>query len=698
MKPSKNRRSRRHQKASLMLEPPGPVRYITVPLVNDVPPEPVQEFTERCEVFEDQGTTSADAPAALVDAPAETPAIPVDAPPPPRWNPRWLRWATLAAIAAIITLGACLYVHTLGFPFQFDDHVYLLGSPFVTQAKDFILNKSFNEVANHSVALGLGFDPSVNFILRPIAYLSFHLNYVLANGFTPAGFRAVNIGIHCLNAVLLFLLLRHLLRHSPKAAGLPAGSVIFIPLAVSLLWVAHPLHTESVTYIVQRFTSMVCFFMLLTVLLYFLSVTAERRRTAFFLRGLAVLTAIAGMLTKESMFTVPVMIVMLHYVVMGGTLKRACWQALPLLLCMLIIPTLTLLISRAQSGSGGIAAAMQIAASSKDPAYQYHYFLTQLGVILEYVRLLVWPQGLNIDRQYQLATSFLQLRVWLSFLVIIGILVAAWRHFRMNRNNIRHVLIAAGVFWFFLRLAVTSSFVPLDDLMVDHRTYGASMGLMLVLVCALDLARTGFPKPAGVRWTAPAALAAWVALLSAATLNRNEVWQSETSLWSDTVLKSPNKARPWDNLGVCHYMAGREDEAIACLMKSATLNPQHLPAYIKLGVIFNAKGKYGDAAEWSNKGLDRFPDAAVLYYNRGVALCGLGMVTQGKEAMELAVKYQPTHSGAHAALGQIHRHLGQNGVALKHYRKAASLGVNDPNVVGAITDLEALVAPQAAQN
>jgi hypothetical protein len=676
MKAGKNRRNRRsRKKASLMLEPPGPVRFITVPVEADPTPE--------------------SAPASEVVPEISAASEVVQMAPP--WKPRWLRWATVVALIAIVTLGVCLYAHTLGFPFQFDDHVYLLGSSFVMQAKEFILNKSFHEVANFSVAQGLGYDPSVNFILRPVAYLSFHLNY-LVNGFTPGGFRAVNIGIHCANAVLLFLLLTHFLRKSPKAAGLPAGSVLFIPFAASLLWVAHPLHTESVTYVVQRFTSMVVFFLLSSLLLHFLSLSAERRISRLLLRSCAVLATIAGMLTKESMFTAPLVIVMVHIVVMGGTVKRACWQALPHLLCMLIIPTLALLISRAQSGNSGIAAAMQIAASSKDPVYQYHYFLTQLGVILEYVRLLIWPQGLNIDRQYQLATSFLQLRVWLSFLVIIGIVVAAWRHFRQHRDNIRHLLIAAGIFWFFLRLAVSSSVVPLDDLMVDHRTYGASMGLILVLVCLLDLARTEFPKTAAMRWTAPAALAAWVALLGAATLNRNDVWQSETALWSDTVLKSPGKARPWDNLGVCHYMAGREDEAIACLVKSATLNPQHLPAYMKLGVIFNSKGKFADGAHWSNKGLERFPDAAALHYNRGVALCGLGMVTDGKKAMEMAVKYMPTHSGAHAALGQIHRHIGQNAMALQHYRKAASLGVTDPNVTTAIGDLELLVAPQAAQN
>jgi Flp pilus assembly protein TadD len=613
------------------------------------------------------------------------------------WNPTWLRWATLGCLGFLVVVGMLLYAHTLHFPFQFDDHVYLVKSPFVTDTKELIVTYSFKEVANHSVTLGLGYDPSVNFILRPVAYISFHLNYLL-HGFEPAGFRAVNIGIHCANAMLLFLLLTFFLRKSPKAVGLPAGTILFIPLAASLLFVAHPLHTESVTYIVQRFTSMVGFFLLSASLLHFMSITARSRWARIALRIFAVGAMVAGMLTKESMFTAPLLIVMMHVVVMNGTFKRACWQALPHLLCMLIIPVLAVMTSFAQSGSGNIAGAMQIAASSKDPAYQFHYFLTQLGVVLEYVRLLVWPTDMNVDRQYQLATSPLQLRVWLSGTVLLAIIVAAWRHFRVYKDNIRHVLIAAGVFWYFLRLTVSSSFVPLDDLMVDHRTYGASMGLFLVLACVMDLVRTEWPLATGSRWTSPAALAAWVALLATTTLDRNEVWESETKLWSDAVLKSPNKARPWDNLGVCHYLAGRQDEAIACLVKSASLNPQHLPAYMKLGVIYNSQSKFADAVEWSRKGLTIFPDSSPLHYNLGVSLCGLGRVPEGLASMLSAVKYMPTHTAAHAALGQIYRHMGNPRQSLVHYRKASSLGANDPVVVTAITELELQTTPLHVQN
>ena len=637
-------------KASLMLEPPGGVRFVPVPMEADVSP-----------AVTDKEPAAGD-------------------------GPRWSRRAAIFAPLLIAMLGVLLYAHTLHYPFQFDDHVYLIGSPFVTSMKEFLFHRDFVEVANHSLTLGLGYDPSLNFILRPVAYLTFHLNY-LADGFNPAGFRAVNVAVHAANGALVFLLLNHLLRRSPKPFGPPAGSEVFIPLTAALLFVAHPLQTESVTYIAQRFTSMVCFFLLLSAYLHFLSLTAQSRRSAVILRTLAVGATAAGMLTKESMFTAPLLIVMLHVVVMGGTLKRACWQALPHLLCMLIIPTLVLITARAQTGSAGLDAALHVASSSKEPGYRYHYFLTQLGVVVEYVRLILWPVDLNVDREYSLATSPLQLRVWLPALMIAGALAFALGLRRWKGDSVRAVLVCAAVLWYFLRLAVSSSFVPLDDLMVDHRTYGASLGLLTAIACGLDVIRTRWQRFIPMRWAVPGAVMVAVTTLAMATMTRNEAWKSESSLWEDAVAKSPNKARPWDNLGVCHFREGRVDEAVECLAKSAEVDPNWVPAFVKLGVLLNATGRHRDAAVWSRKGLESNPGAGDLHYNLGVSLCGRGRLHEAIVSFKKAVAAFPGHMAAHAALGTLYRHLHHYQEALAHFKMAAALGCSDPQVAAAIEAL-----------
>lgn len=608
--------------------------------------------------------------------------------------PWWSKWL---CTAIIVSLGVFLYAHTLSYPFQFDACIYILDSPFIKDTGDFLFRHDFHTVANYSRQLGFGLDPSVNFILRPVAYLTFHLNYLL-DGFNPRGYHAVNIGIHCTNAVLLFLLISHFLWKSPRTSGLSSSSSLFIPLAAALLFVAHPLHTESVTYIVQRFTSLVGLFVLLSSYLHFLSLSAQNRVSAVLLRVLSVFAMACGMLTKESMFTAPLMIVMLHVVVMGGTVKRACWQALPHLLCMLIIPSLVLMTSHAQTGSSSIGAALHIASSFKEPGYRYHYLITQLGVVIEYAGLILWPQALNVDRDYPLATSLLEPRVFLSACAIAMIIIGSWWWHRSRRNSIRHALVCGAVFWYFLRLAVSSSFVPLDDIMVDHRTYGASMGMLTALACCMDLVRTHWRRWLIVRSVLPVGLAVWIGALSVSTLNRNEVWKSEMSLWSDTVENSPEKARAWDNLAVAHNHEGRVGETIACLIKAVDVDASYIAAYAKLAIILNSLSRHEEAAEWSRKGVNVCPDAADMHYHLGVALCGLGRVNEAMMEMQQVVKMFPFHYSAHAALGQLYREQHNYGKALQHYKKAVSFGDKNPQTSSIIIHLEMLTEHRQAAN
>lgn len=598
-------------------------------------------------------------------------------------------WSGWVGAGIIVSLGLYLYGHTLSYPFQFDDHTYLLRSPFIKDMGDFIFRNDFQTVATYSRQLGTGMDPSVNFILRPVAYLTFHLNYVL-DGFNPRGYRMVNIGIHCANALLLFFLISHLLRKSPKSSQLTTGSLLFVPLAAALLFVSHPLHTESVTYIVQRFTSLVGFCVLSSTFLHFLSLAASGRMHAMILRVLSVIVMACGMLTKESMFTAPLLIVMLHVVVMEGTIKRACWQALPHFLCMLIIPALVLLTSYAQTGSHSIGEALHIAASFKEADYRYHYFLTQLGVVIEYAGLILWPHSLNVDREYPLATSLFESRVIFSACAIAAIIGVSWWLQRSRKNSIHHALICGSVFWYFLRLAVSSSFVPLDDLMVDHRTYGASMGMLTALACGIDMVRTRLSRWSIGRLAVPACLMIWITTLSVTTLKRNDVWKSEISLWRDAVAKSPGKARPWDNLAVCHYDEGRVEEALACLEKAMEVDAFYIPAYIKIAAVLNAFGRHSEAIKWLEKGVEMIPNYPDMRYQLGMSLCKAGRTNEGMDALVQTINIMPAHFPAQAALGQLYRERRRYKAALFHYKKAESLGYQDPEMSRTIIHLELL--------
>ncbi|MBI5396221.1 MAG: tetratricopeptide repeat protein [Verrucomicrobia bacterium] len=608
------------------------------------------------------------------------------------------------AIGILIATGVLLYGHTLPFPFVFDDHIYLVGNPLVKDAGSFTFNGDFLAFATYPRKLGLDPDLATNFILRPFAYLTFYINYALG-GMNPRGFRAVNIAIHCANAALLFLLLSHLLRRSGKAGSLPSSSAGFIAFASALLFLAHPLQTESVTYIVQRFTSLGTFFYLFTILAYLLSNVSEKtyllsessrnRTAARAFRRASVAGLVVGMLTKEFLFTAPFMLVMLDWLVMGTGLKVACRRALPHFLCLPIIPALIVLTSWAQhSGNASLAAALNI--TNPAGVSPYHYALTQLSVVLTYLRLILAPVGLNMDWDYPLSTSLLQGRVLVSAALIAGIIAGAWLWYRRRQEDVRVSLFFGSILWYFLALAIDSSVVPLPDLLSEHRSYLPSIGALTALACCADLLRTRFDHRWSARYVVPAGIALWILALGAATFARNDVWSSEISMWRDVTTKSPKKLRAWFNLGTAYYEHKQPQEAIACFQRVIQHEPAAVATYRNLAKVLYWSGRFREALQVSQAGLRYAPHDHEIHCDMGVAYAGLGDTAKSIQLLRSSIAINPRYRPAHLSLGTIYARQQQYGKALDHWRIAASLPPADPQLNLAITRIESLAHPPRA--
>jgi len=155
---------------------------------------------------------------------------------------------------------------------------------------------------------------------RPVANLSFAINYALARvgapapppatGEPPAGtapldprpFHAGNLAIHLAAALVLFGVVRRTLE-SPRLITSVGGAAPWVALAVAVVWVVHPLNTAAVTYIVQRVESLMGLFYLLTV---YCTVRASGETRAPWWSAAAVASCALGMATKEVMVTAPV--------------------------------------------------------------------------------------------------------------------------------------------------------------------------------------------------------------------------------------------------------------------------------------------------------------------------------------------------------------------------------------------------------
>ncbi|MFH1279733.1 MAG: tetratricopeptide repeat protein [Candidatus Eisenbacteria bacterium] len=450
---------------------------------------------------------------------------------------------------------------------------------------------------------------------RGLGDLTFTLNHRIA-GDDPFLYHGVNLAIHFACGILIYLLvsgLRPKDRRTRRAA-----------FAAAALFLAHPLATGSVTYVVQRYTSLATLFYLLSVWLYRRGAVRGDRTAAV----LSVLAALAGARSKEIVLTLPAALLLLEWLFPTMRTRRRYLRALPHAAVVALIP-LTLVTARIGLGES-LADAMTRSSRETGVIGRSSYAITEVHVVTDYLRLLFLPRGLTIDHDVPVRTdpfeaATLLKGIFLAACIGAGFALRRWRP-----------LAAFGILWFFLALSVESSLLPIRDVMFEHRTYLPSVGFFSALAALL-------PDPRGRPRLAAGALAAVLVLLSALTFERNRVWRSEISLWSDAVRKAPAKARPWANLGYARLEGGEREGAAAALEEAVRLGPVFPEDLVTLAEARYGLGRYREAEEALREAIRILPRYARAHRNLALLLRETGRPDEALREAERAVEVDPAY-------------------------------------------------------
>jgi tetratricopeptide (TPR) repeat protein len=220
------------------------------------------------------------------------------------------------------------------------------------------------------------------------------------------------------------------------------------------------------------------------------------------------------------------------------------------------------------------------------------HFLTEGRVILYYVTLLVFPHPSRLTFDYAFSVSYGWLdppSTLVALLVIFGVI--AWAFSRCRRSP----LVAFGVLWFFLNLAIESSLIPLD-LAYEHRLYLPSMGPALLAALAGWWAWRGWTA-GGFKYLPLVACSILILVWTAWTIERNRVWATEFSLWTDTVAKAPANPRALVTLALAHMERGELDRAMDLAQAAVRANPSYYLAYTTLAYLHLARNNRAAAIE-----------------------------------------------------------------------------------------------------
>jgi len=562
----------------------------------------------------------------------------------------------LAGLLLLAFLATFIYSNTFSVPFHFDDTPNIVENPQIKDLKNF-----------------LDFYGS-----RYIGFLSFALNYHFG-GLHVFGYHLVNLLIHIINGFLVYSLVLLLFKSSrrqktpadpnilPTTHDSHIAAAPWIALAAAMLFVAHPIQTQAVTYIVQRFASLVTLFYLFTVVCYLKwRLASSETRSRFLWYGGAVLSTVLAMKTKENSFTLPFMILLVEAVFFRSFTKKRWVMLLPFLLTLMIIP-----ISRGDALGEAEGFARHTTEISRSD-----YLFTQFRVIVTYIRLLFLPFRQNLDYDYPIYHSLLEPTVLLSFLFLLslfGLSLYLLYHSPLTARNSQARLIAFGIGWFFLTLSIESSIIPIRDVIYEHRLYLPSVGFFMALSVGVMMGRKWLQRLRVPPAWGMVGLGAIVLLLSSATYQRNLVWQDEIALWQDVVAKAPQKARGHNNLGIAYKEKGRLEAALQEYEAAITLKPDYAKAHNNLGVVYKGLGRLEAAIEAYQQALALKPDYVESYYNLGIAYRDLGRLEAAIEAYQQALALKPDFAEAHSNLGVAYRDLGRPEAAIEAYQQALSL-------------------------
>jgi Flp pilus assembly protein TadD len=565
----------------------------------------------------------------------------------------------------IIAAGALAYHNSLGGPFIFDDR------------EGVVTNESIRKVWPVPIAAARN-TPTAG---RPVTNFTLAINYCIG-GLDVHGYHVFNLLIHIVNGLLLFAILRRTLS---RALGAPGA----VPVAacIVLLWIVHPLLTETVSYIINR-TELLCSMFLLLSLLCAIrgfGLPSPERRPWF---ALAMLANALGMGCKESMAIAPLIVLLYDYVFISGSWAQVWRRHKSLHLGMMAgwIVLGALLSTNPHPASVGFG---------HERMTPWQYLLIQTGLIWRYLRLCVWPSDLIMDYDQWPAPP-------LGLALLAGGLLLAVFVVSCGLARRRHPLGFVGVS-FFLLLGPSSSFVPLvTEVGAERRMYLPLALVMIVLGAGVyRLARLVMGRVSvRPRWAAAAAgvaVAGALTLLGLRTLARNELYQSPLALWMDSATNwSCSRGDRWiaDMLVLENRIAQAED----WLRRSLQKHPREPQTHATLALLLVPQRRLDEAERHLRRAIELAPnEIATAYNDLGALLAERSDFAGAEHNYRMAVRIDPKNPLFQNNLAQAMIRLGRLRDAVPYYRRGLELEPKDAemrNKLGCL--LLALGEPRAA--
>ena len=544
-------------------------------------------------------------------------------------------------------------------------------------------------------------------LYRPIAGLTFALNFFVS-GADPFSYHMVNLIIHWLSSSFLFLFLYRTL-NLPSFQQTYAGGACWIAFLSAVLWAINPIQTQSVTYVVQRMTSLAGLFYIVSLYFYAKGRTTLGGKNRVLYGTLCFAAFVLAFGSKENAALLPISILLYEgtmvQVDIGSWIKR---HKTYVLAALALILTLSILYAYYRRGS----LLSFLNDYEERPFTLAQRLLTQPRVILFYLSLIFYPLPSRLSIAHSIDVSTSLFNPWTTFFASLSMAGAVVLALLFSK---KYRILSFCFLFFLVNHLLESSVFPLE-LVFEHRNYIPSMMVFLPVAIGICLLFEKYANAPAMK----SVLAAFIALLllglAHATYLRNFAWKSEQTLWADASVKAPDQFRPHHNLGVTYQQQGRLQEAVAEFekaLKSKGVNRKtekvvtyyhlgrahqqigdlqrakafyeqalhmdaNLPqALADLGVLYGAEGDTRKASLYLERALKADPENPYVNFNMGLSLMKQRDLDRAEPHFGMALESEALKGSAHLYLGMIYKERKQLSRAEAALKSSAAANPRD---------------------
>jgi tetratricopeptide (TPR) repeat protein len=550
------------------------------------------------------------------------------------------RRLTLALCLGLLAITFAVFGRSVQYDFfNYDDSFYVYQNPLVSNG---LTRAGLITAFTHPLVGNW----------HPLTSISLMLDAQLF-GLHAGGYHLVNVLLHSLAVILLFLALREMTGALWRSAW------------VAAVFAIHPLRAESVVWISERKDVLSAVFFFAGLIFY----TRYAARPALGKYLLVLLTLTLGLLSKAMLVTFPFLLLLLDYWPLRRlapgtgpgdnperpTISRLLLEKLPLLLVVVGVSIATVF---AQEPALQAAVDLPLRARAENA----------IVTVWVYLRQLVWPVHLGVFYPHPKLT----LAPWLVMLAFLGLVLVTLICFRLRKS---YPYLGVGWLWYLGMLVPVIGIVQVGwQAHADRYTYLPQTGILIMIAWGLnDLRlRLAWPK------ILPRSLAiSSILALALVACRQVGYWSSSVTLWEHTLAITTGNDVAERGLGTALLAIGRIDEAITHDRAALQIRPNDANGLTNLANALFQKGELPEAIEKFRQVVRLRPNDSEVRRNLGKALYRSGAVAESITEFETALRLRPHDSDAAYSLGNALLQKGDVNAAIEAFRKAIAIRPQD---------------------